>query len=60
MKRLLYLLGRGLQLLALLVLPSAIWVGWMGHDERGSITLFLGSIAVFYSGYFLTQWGTRL
>ena len=60
MKRALYWLGRALQLFGLLVLPSAIWVGSMGHNEQGSIFIFLASLTVFYAGYFLTQWAARL
>ena len=60
MKRAFYWLGRSLQLLALLVLPSAIWVGSMGHDEKSCIYIFLACLTVFYSGYFLTRWDARL
>ena len=60
MKRVIYWLGRGLQLSALLVLPSAIWVGSMGHDEKNCIFIFLACLTVFYSGYFLTRFGMRL
>ena len=60
MKKSLYFLGRALQLLALLVLPSAIWVGSLGHDEKNCITIFLACLLVFYTGYFLTRFGARL
>lgn len=53
MKRALYVVGRSLEVLGLLVLPSAIWAGQIGHDERGAISLFLGSVLIFYVGYFL-------
>jgi hypothetical protein len=60
MKSALYYSGRALQLFALFTMPSSIWVGWIKHDEAGCIVLFLGSIAVFYTGYLLTQWALRL
>lgn len=50
-----YLAGRALQLMGLIAMPSAMWVGWIGHNERGSIGIFLGSIIVFLLGYFLTS-----
>ena len=60
MKRATYWLGRCLQLFGLLVLPSAIWVGFMGHDEQSSIFILLASLTVFYAGYFLTRLGMRI
>lgn len=48
-----YLAGRALQLMGLIAMPSAIWVGQFGHNERGSIGIFLGSLIVFLLGYFL-------
>ena len=30
------------------------------HDEQASIAIFLGSVAVFYLGWFLTQFGMRI
>jgi hypothetical protein len=60
MRRGVYLAGRGLQVAGLAVMPFSLWVGWIGHDERGSITIFLASIAVFYGGYFLTQASAKL
>ena len=48
-----YYMGRILQLAALMVLPYAIWVGQLGHDERGAIVIFAGSIIVFFAGWFL-------
>jgi hypothetical protein len=59
-KKALYLAGRALQVAGLALMPFSLWVGFLGHDERGSITLFLASIAVFYLGYFLTTFGARL
>lgn len=60
MKRLVYFAGRALQLLGLFVLPSSIWVGFMDHNESGCIVIFLGSIAVFYTGYLLTVLSRKL
>ena len=60
MRRGLYLFGRSLQLLGLLILPSSLWVGFLKHDEAGSIGIFLGSLVVFYAGYLLTRVVTRL
>ena len=59
-RRLTYFLGRGLQVAGLILMPFSLWVGFMGHDERGSITIFLASIAVFYAGYFLTRLTTKI
>ena len=50
-----YHVGRIFQLIGLVVMPSAIWVGHFGHNERGSIAIFVGAIVVFYLGYRLTQ-----
>ena len=60
MKRATYFAGRGLQLGALMLMPSAIWAGSMDHNEKNCILLFLACIALFYTGYFLTRWGMRL
>ena len=51
----LYYIGRVLQLAALMVLPYAIWVGQLGHDERGAITIFIGSVVMFMAGWFLSS-----
>ena len=56
----LYLAGRALQVLALAAMPFSMWVGFLGHDETGSITIFLASIATFYAGYLLTRVNTKL
>ncbi len=45
-----YLAGRTFQLIGLLAMPSAIWVGQFGHNERGAIGIFLGSLLVFAIG----------
>ena len=60
MKKGLYFFGRALQILGLLILPSAVWVGFLDHNESGSIGIFLGSIVVFYAGYLLTQVVSKL
>ena len=52
-------LGRMLQLLALLVMPSAMWVAHFRHDEAGSITIFAGSIAIFFAGYLISQFSKK-
>ena len=46
-----YYFGRTLQLVGLAVMPSAIWVGHFGHNERGAITIFVSSVVVFYIGW---------
>ncbi|MBI4358076.1 MAG: hypothetical protein HY584_02135 [Candidatus Omnitrophica bacterium] len=48
-----YSFGRFLQVLALVTMPFAIWVGHIGHNERGAIIIFVGSVAVFCAGWFL-------
>ena len=52
--------GRALQLLSILVLPSAIWTAEMTHSEAMSIALFVSSVAVFFTGYALTRFSVRL
>lgn len=47
--------GRIFQLIGLLAMPSAIWLGQFAHNERASIGVFLGSLLVFWLGYLLTQ-----
>ncbi len=47
--------GRSLQLLALLVMPAAIWVGHFNRDEKGALTIFLGSIVIFFFGWLLVK-----
>lgn len=59
-RRLIYGLGRALQIAGLAALPFSLWVGFVGHDEQGSLMIFLGSIAVFYAGYFLTRVRTKI
>lgn len=49
-----YKAGRALQLIALGTLPFSLWVGWIGHNEAGSILIFVGSILIFALGTVLT------
>ncbi len=55
MKKLFYLAGRGLQITGLIALPSAIWVGHFGRDEKGAILIFVGSVVIFFAGVFLSR-----
>ena len=50
-----YMAGRVFQLIGLIAMPSSLWVGWIGHNERGSIGIFLGSILVFFIGWILVS-----
>lgn len=59
-RRLVWRAGRVLQVAGLAAMPFSLWVGFLGHDEQGSIVIFLASIAVFYAGYLLTQLSARL
>ncbi len=54
-----YYAGRIFQLIGLIAMPSAIWVGFLGHNERGCIAIFAASILVFLLGYFLTCLGAQ-
>lgn len=56
MKKIVYLAGRSLQWMGLIAMPSAIWAGHFGHNERGAIGIFLGSSLIFFLGYFLCAW----
>jgi len=60
MKQIIYRSGRAFQLVALIVLPSAIWVGQIGHSEKGMIAIFAGSIFVFFLGYLLIHFSSKL
>jgi len=51
----LYLVGRTLQLIGLLVLPSAIWYAQFDHNEPASLSIFIGSITVFYIGVLISK-----
>ena len=53
--KVLYYLGRLLQLAGLMILPSAIWIGQFGHNEHASILVFVSSVLIFYLGWFLTR-----
>jgi len=59
-KRPLYAVGRAFQLLALLVLPSAVWAAEFYHSEALSVGIFASAILAFGAGYFLTQWAMKL
>ncbi len=54
-----YYLGKVLQIGSLLVMPAAIWAGQIGHDERGAITIFVGSMVAFLAGMGLIQLASR-
>lgn len=55
MKKIIYSMGRVLQLTSLIALPLAIWVGHFGRDEKGAIVIFVGSVAVFFAGVALSR-----
>jgi len=55
-----YRAGRLLQMAGLAAMPFSLWVGFLGHDEQGSILIFLASIVLFYSGYLLTRGSDRI
>jgi len=59
MKSWLYLTGRAFQLMGLMAMPSALWVGFLGHNEAGSIAIFTASIVVFYLGTWILQGAKR-
>jgi hypothetical protein len=52
-----YLVGRLLQIFALLMMPSAIWVADFQRSEAGALSIFLGSLGIFYVGYLFTRRG---
>jgi len=54
-----YLAGRIFQLIGLLAMPSAIWVGHFGHNEQGAIAIFVGSLLVFFIGHILNRVGIK-
>ncbi len=60
MKKAFYFLGRALQLLALLVVPSAIWAGEYNRSEAMAIGIFVSGILAFGAGYLLTQMTMKL
>lgn len=51
----LFFIGRSLQAMALLVMPSAIWVGHFEHNESAAISIFVGCIVVFFGGWLLSK-----
>jgi len=53
--KLLYYTGRTLQVIGLVLMPSAIWVGHFGRNERGAITIFIGSFVIFWAGWLLAR-----
>jgi hypothetical protein len=53
--RFFHALGRALQLAGLAVMPAAIWAGEILRSERGSITIFLASIAIFFAGWLIVR-----
>ena len=55
MKAAVYYAGRGLQLIGLLAMPSAMWIAQFERNERLSIGVFVGSFVAFAAGYFLTK-----
>ncbi|GEM_PF-902951 len=53
MMKLVYYFGRFLQLMALMIMPSAIWIGHFRHSEAGAITIFIGSMFMFFVGWLI-------
>lgn len=60
MRQFVYQAGRAFQLAGLIALPSAIWVAQIGRSERGSIAIFVSSLAVFWLGYLLVHFSAKL
>ena len=54
-KSLNYFIGRTLQLIGLLILPSAIWVAEVQKSESGALSIFFGGMAIFFLGWSLTK-----
>ena len=54
-----YLAGRVFQVIGLIAMPSAIWVGHFGHDEQGAIAIFASSLLVFFLGFGMVRLGMR-
>lgn len=57
MRPVFYFLGRTLQLISLLILPSAIWIAEVQKSEAGAVTIFLGGIGTFFVGWVFTKVG---
>ena len=55
MKSFLYFTGRTLQLIGLLVLPSAIWAAEILRSESGAIGLLAGGVVIFFIGWLLVR-----
>jgi hypothetical protein len=60
MKNLLYWLGKGFQVSALVILPFAIWAGQIRRSEKEAISIFLISVLVFLAGSLLTGHSQKL
>ncbi len=60
MRKLLLFIGKTFQLMALVTLPSAIWVGHINHGERGAIGIFVVSVLIFFLGYLLIHFSSKL
>jgi len=54
-KRFFYFLGRTLQLIGLLVLPSAVWVAEVQKSEAGAIGVFVAGIGIFFIGWVFSK-----
>jgi thiol:disulfide interchange protein len=50
-----YWLGRFLELLGLLILPSAIWITEVLRNETQALAVFFGGVALFFAGWLLTK-----
>ena len=55
----LYYAGRIFQVIGLIALPSSIWVGQIGHSEKGSIAILVASLLVFAIGTLLLRLSNR-
>lgn len=51
MGKILYFIGRTLQLIGLLLLPSAIWVAEVRRSEAEALAILGGSLAIFFAGW---------
>ena len=55
MRTFFYFTGRTLQLIGLLVLPSAIWAAEILRSESGAIGLLAGGVVIFFIGWLLAR-----
>lgn len=55
MKSALWGIGKFFQLTGLVALPMSLWVGFYRHNEKGSLLIFISSVAVFWLGTLLTR-----